>query len=66
MEFEKYKKNLKYENGAVYSYETKVAYWQGENLVELGHWSATTRKHVNYAARELNLKVLHSFEKIEL
>jgi hypothetical protein len=53
----KYKKNLKYINGRVYSYGTRVAERQEEFLVKLGYWSATTSKHINYIAREYNLEV---------
>ncbi len=57
MKFEKYKQNLRYEYPYVYSYETKVAEVKGDCLHPLGYWSRTTSKHINYAARELNLIV---------
>ena len=55
MTFAKYKQNLKVENNAVYSYNTKVAEIQHNTLIQLGWWSMTTQKHINYVASELNL-----------
>jgi hypothetical protein len=55
MTFAKYKQNLKVENNAVYSYNTKVAEIQNNTLIQLGWWSMTTQKHINYVASELNL-----------
>jgi hypothetical protein len=55
MTFAKYKQNLKVENNAVYSYNTKVAEIQNNTLTQLGWWSMTTQKHINYVASELNL-----------
>ena len=55
----KYKKNLRIENGDVYSYNTKVATIEDTGfLIQLGHWSQTTQKHINYVANELDLKLI--------
>ena len=61
--FNKYKQNLKVVNydGSDYimSYTTRVAkidYLKQEAL-QLGWWSVTTQKHINYAADELGLSV---------
>lgn len=43
----------------IYSYGKHVATKQGDRLVELGYYSVTTRKHVNYAAEQLGLRVQH-------
>ena len=56
--FTKYRENLSYDDKYVYSYGTKVAEIKGKTLVKLGYWSMTTTKHINYAGRELGLKVL--------
>jgi hypothetical protein len=56
--FKKYKTNLSYDSKFVYSYGTKVAQRKGKTLVKLGYWSPTTSKHINYAGKELGLKVL--------
>ena len=56
--FKKYTENLSYDSHFVYSYGTKVAEIKGKTLVKLGHWSSTTSKHINYAAKELGLVVL--------
>jgi hypothetical protein len=56
--FKKYTENLSYDNKYVYSYGTKVAEIVGKTLVKLGYWSMTTSKHINYAGKELGLKVL--------
>ena len=56
--FDRYKDNLMVVNGTdVYSYVTKVAEIKNDKLWVLGWWSRTTSKHVNYVARELNLKI---------
>ena len=59
--FDRYKQNLKVVNfeGSDYvmSYTTRVAkidYASG-TLNQLGYWSMTTQKHINYAAKELGL-----------
>jgi len=51
----KYKKNLKVEANKVYSYQTHVATIVGNDLIQLGYWSMTTQKHINYVADELDL-----------
>ena len=58
--FNKYTKNLKVENGYVISYTTKVARISADNteLHQLGWWSVTTQKHINYAANELGLTLI--------
>jgi len=60
MTFDKYKKNLEYKGEFVYSYGTKVARVEYPNLIQLGWWSVTTQKHINYAARELGLNLVKS------
>lgn len=54
----KYKTNLKIVGNDVISYTTTVAQIQGDNLKQLGYWSITTQKHINYVANELNLKLI--------
>ncbi len=57
--FRKYKQNLKVVDGYVISYNTKVAKCNHNNdtLTQLGWWSVTTQKHINYASKELCLKL---------
>jgi len=59
MKFQKYTQNLRHDGNSVYSYDTKVATIDQENgkLIQLGWWSVTTQKHVNYAAGELGLEL---------
>ena len=54
----KYKENLRVQGDKVISYSTHVATIEGNNLIELGWWSATTRKHVNYVANEYCLTLI--------
>jgi hypothetical protein len=54
----KYKKNLKIKGNNVISYNTTVAVIKGTELHQLGYWSMTTQKHINYVANELNLKLI--------
>ena len=56
--FEKYKQNLRQEGNFIISYTTKVAEIVGNELHQLGWWSVTTQKHINYAAKELNLTLI--------
>ena len=54
----KYKQNLKVEDNKVYSYNTHVATIKEDCLFQLGYWSMTTQKHINYVANELDLKLI--------
>jgi uncharacterized membrane protein len=40
------------------SYDTHVATILGDELVQMGWWSVTAQKHINYVAKELNLKLI--------
>jgi len=64
MVMKRYKQNLRVINNNVYSYDTLVAEIKGNELHKVA-WrvngmssSLTTSKHVNYVARELNLKLI--------
>tara|TARA_R100000781_G_C4081202_1_gene127804 strand:- start:3640 stop:3837 length:198 start_codon:yes stop_codon:yes gene_type:complete len=49
----RYKQNLRVSREAVYSYNTKVATINHlkQEVKQLGWWSVTTQKHINYVAR---------------
>ena len=51
----KYKENLRIIGNDVWSYSTLVARIEGNDLLQLGYWSQTTQKHINYVADELDL-----------
>ena len=56
MNLSKYKQNLKVNGfGEVLSYNTHVASidYKDEVVNQLGWWSTTTQKHINYVASEL-------------
>ena len=55
---EKYKQNLSIRGYQVWSYTTHVATIDGNDLLQLGYWSQTTQKHINYVANKLNLKLI--------
>ena len=59
MKFNKYTQNLSvvYNNDEKYikSYDTLVALCESPYMFQLGYWSMTTQKHINYAAKELGL-----------
>lgn len=55
--FDRYKQNLTLVGDNVISYTTKVAEIQDDTLVQLGWWSVTTQRHINYAASQLGLKL---------
>lgn len=61
MNFKRYKQSLSYCSNYVYSYNTKVAIIEDGKLVVNNWYSVTTSKHVSYAARELNLKVVKNY-----
>jgi len=54
----RYKQNLRLENNKVFSYNTHVATIEGTQLIQLGWWSVTTQKHINYVANELELGLI--------
>ena len=62
--FEKYKQNLKADNNAIYSYDTKVAVIEPNRIVQIAYHSATTQTHIRYAARMLDLRLIET--KIKL
>ena len=53
--FERYTKNLRYDDEGVYSYGTKVIEldWIKLTAKRLGRWSPTTSRHQNYAIGDL-------------
>ena len=54
----KYKQNLSIQGNNVWSYSTIVARIDGSKLYQLGYWSMTTQKHINYVAKELDLTLI--------
>jgi len=58
MTLPKYKQNLKIENEKVISYATHVATIKGNELHQLGYWSMTTQKHINYVAKYYKLNLI--------
>jgi|TARA_R110000796_G_scaffold233506_1_gene352044 hypothetical protein len=54
----KYKQNLKIMGNDVWSYSTIVAKIDGSDLRQLGWWSVTTQKHINYVSNQLNLNLI--------
>jgi hypothetical protein len=55
MKFPKYEQNLEKIGNGIYSYGTRVAIIEGTTLLQLGYWSQTTQKHINYAAEQCGL-----------
>ena len=53
----KYKQNLSLVGNQVWSYSTHVATIEDNKLIQLGYWSQTTQKHINYVADQLDLKL---------
>ena len=54
----RYKQNLRIQGNDVWSYTTIVAKIKGNDLVQLGYWSMTTQKHINYVANYMNLNLI--------
>lgn len=57
----RYKQNLRILGNQVWSYTTHVATIDGNNLLQLGYWSMTTQKHINYVAKEYNLILVKNY-----
>ena len=55
--FEKYRQNLTQVGNNIYSYDTRVATIEGNDLIQHGSWSVTTQKHINYVANYYNLNL---------
>ena len=55
---EKYNQNLTIVGNQVWSYSTHVATIANDKLFQLGYWSMTTQKHINYVAKELDLDLI--------
>ena len=55
---EKYKQNLTIQGTQVWSYSTHVATIANDKLFQLGYWSQTTQKHINYVADQLDLDLI--------
>lgn len=54
----KYKQNLSIQGNQVWSYTTHVATIAEGKLYQLGYWSQSTQKHINYVANELDLTLI--------
>tara|TARA_R110001632_G_scaffold117527_2_gene229631 strand:+ start:613 stop:798 length:186 start_codon:yes stop_codon:yes gene_type:complete len=54
----KYKQNLRIDGNDVWSYTTIVAKIDGTDLKQLGYWSVTTQKHINYVANYYQLNLI--------
>ena len=57
---DRYMQNLRVSREAVYSYNTEVATINHlkKEVVQLGWWSVTTQKHINYVVREYGYKLI--------
>ena len=55
---DKYKMNLTIRNNEVWSYNTHVATIADAKLIQLGWWSMTTQKHINYVADQYDLDLI--------
>ena len=64
---DKYKENLSIitdsdGNRFIKSYETVVAHLTNEGVIQLGWWSKTTQKHINYVANQFRLPITKFFQ----
>jgi len=60
--FNRYRENLRMHDGAIWSYNTKVATISDGKLIVPKWYSQTTSRHINYAASQLGLKVIKEYE----
>jgi len=58
--YDRYKHNLRVEGNDVISYTTKVAKIDRYKmeLKQLGYWSVTTQRHINYVAQQEGLTLI--------
>lgn len=56
--FPRHTKNLAHDYEFIYSYKTKVAAITDDGIKILGYWSQTTSRHINYAAKQLDLIII--------
>ena len=58
--YDRHRKNLIVVNNDVISYTTKVAEIDREKMVlkQLGYWSVTTQRHINYVAQQEGLTLI--------
>jgi hypothetical protein len=49
--FQRYSKNLRYDDEGIYSYNTKIANldFRSKTVQKIGYWSPTSSRHYNYA-----------------
>jgi hypothetical protein len=57
----RYNQNLRIDGNKVISYTTHVATINGDKLIQLGWWSMTTQKHINYVAKEYCLTIIKNY-----
>ena len=60
--FNRYKQNLRMHDGAIWSYNTKVATISDGKMIVPKWYSKTTSTHINNAASQLGLKVIREYE----
>lgn len=62
MKLDKYKNNLSIVTKGNYdyikSYDTLVARIEGDEIIQHKWYSVTTQKHINYAAKQLNKRLI--------
>tara|TARA_R100001510_G_C7653728_1_gene212094 strand:+ start:1701 stop:1892 length:192 start_codon:yes stop_codon:yes gene_type:complete len=58
--YDRYRENLIVVNNDVISYTTKVAKIDRERMIikQLGYWSVTTQRHINYVAQQEGLTLI--------
>ena len=59
----RYKQNLRIHEDNVWSYSTIVAKIVGNELHQLGYWSMTTQKHINYVANYYGLDLIKKYDE---
>ena len=56
--FKEYQDSLCRVGNKIWSYNTHVATIKDDKLIQLGSWSQTTQKHINYVGSELELTLI--------
>ena len=59
----RYKQNLRIHEDNVWSYSTIVAKIVGSELHQIGYWSQTTQKHINYVADYYCLDLIKKYDE---
>ncbi len=60
-QMKRYQQNLRLDGHKIISYNTIIGMIEGNNLIQLGYFSKTSQKHINYVANEYKLTIIKNY-----